>query len=466
MQGEAAAPDHDALAWCLRQPAVPHHKLAALAPDFLVISPPKTGSTWLADNLRAHPSVFVPAVKEVKYFTSYFRWLDLNWYLDQFAPAGGRRKGEASPSYALLPVERIRLLRRLLPDVKLVFLMRDPVARAWSHAKHTYRFREANFAAAAGPLEAVSDGQWRDNFRHEWTLASGDYLGQLRRWLSVFPPEQLFVGFYEAIAHAPRALLREVFAFLGVSPDVDLAAFPVEEKVLPGLPGELPPALRATLRRLLAGRTRELASFLGARLGLRPPPEWQASLGPAGDGPAAAGPGPAPEVFARERDDRYLAGVLEQEEAFPSAPLLVREGYRGYDIVYYRGRLYALDRALGRVAVNEASEDELRRLQGQGGCFIAPSLAEVQELVDAHVFAQAQAGLRAAGADLRAAREQVAYLARRLNRLESRVQDAEAGLAPLPPARVLVTRLLRGAWRRVRPLVRGEWRRDPAAVKA
>ena len=46
-------------------------------PQFLVISPSKTGSTWLADNLRCHPQIFVPAVKEVKYFSSLFKWLNL-----------------------------------------------------------------------------------------------------------------------------------------------------------------------------------------------------------------------------------------------------------------------------------------------------------------------------------------------------------------------------------------------------
>ena len=127
--------------------AGPHDELSALRPDFLIISPPKTGSTWLAANLRLHPQVFVPDIKEVKYFSSFHRWLDLGWYLDHFAPAEGRLKGEASPSYAILPVERIRLVRRLFPDVKLIFLMREPVGRAWSHARHNHRYREANFVA-------------------------------------------------------------------------------------------------------------------------------------------------------------------------------------------------------------------------------------------------------------------------------------------------------------------------------
>ena len=120
----------------------------------------------------------------------------------------------------MLPVGTIRLIRRLLPQVKLIFLMRDPLARAWSHAKHNFGYREANFASRTAAFEAVPDRQWRENFAHDWPLANGDYLGQLRRWLSVFPREQLYVGFYESLARRPETLLRDLFGFLGIDPDV------------------------------------------------------------------------------------------------------------------------------------------------------------------------------------------------------------------------------------------------------
>ena len=162
-------------------------------PDFLVISPPKTGSTWLADNFRHHPRLFVPAIKEVKYFSCFCNWLDLGWYLDHFRAAPGTIRGEASPSYSILPPDRIRLVRALLPDVKLIFLMRDPIARAWSHARHNFRYREARFADCQHDFDDVPESIWHEAFRHEWSLASGDYLGQLRRWREVFPREQFFV---------------------------------------------------------------------------------------------------------------------------------------------------------------------------------------------------------------------------------------------------------------------------------
>src|SRR5271166_5821623 len=116
--------DRDTLTWWLQQIGVPFDRFRAQRPDFLIISPPKTGSTWLANNLRRHTQIFVPSIKEIRYFSSFFKSLDLSWYLDQLAPGSGQSKGEASPSYALLPVDRIRLIRWLVPDVKIVFLMR------------------------------------------------------------------------------------------------------------------------------------------------------------------------------------------------------------------------------------------------------------------------------------------------------------------------------------------------------
>src|SRR5215813_11373523 len=320
MEGDAVALDHAFLLWCLQQPEVPHHKLARLCPDFLIVSPPKTGSTWLAANFRCHPQLFVPAVKETRYCSSFFKWLDLGWYLDHFGPAAGRVKGEASPSYALLPVGRIRLIRRLLPPVKLIFLMREPIARAWSHAKHNYRYAEANFASCTTSFKGLSDRHWRENFAHEWPLASGDYLGQLRRWLSVFPREQLYVGFYESIARQPETLLRDLFAFLGVNPAVDLSSFPIVERILPGLADALAPSLEPSLHQLLHRRTVELTCFLREHFNLEPPPEWHGIL-EAREVKGDNAPVPvAPEVFRREFDESYLCQVLEQEETFPEPP--------------------------------------------------------------------------------------------------------------------------------------------------
>lgn len=252
--------------------------LAACLPDFLVISPPKTGSTWLARNLSCHPGVFVPECKEVDYFSSYYRWLGLDWYLNYFRDAANLVGGEASPSYSILPVRTIRLVRALMPDLKLIFLMRDPVGRAWSHARHNYRYRETNFASCNADLDAIPDMMWRENFVQGWALASGDYLGQLRRWTSIFPKEQIYVGFYESIGRDPESLLRNILGFLRVEALPDLSSLPISKKILGGLDKKLPSNLLPFLRDLLGDRTAELADLLGAEFHLTLPEEWQMTL--------------------------------------------------------------------------------------------------------------------------------------------------------------------------------------------
>jgi hypothetical protein len=454
MQTDTLVPDRDALAWLLSQLGIPWSRFAAHRPDYLIISPPKTGSTWLADNLRRHTEVFVPSIKEVKYFSSFFKALDLGWYLDQLAPGAGRVKGEASPSYALLSVERIRLIRRLVPDLKIVFLMRDPIGRAWSHARHCHLYREANFTSCERPFEAIGDREWMANFSHDWCLASGDYLGQLRRWLSVFPREQLHIGFYEDLARDPETLLRDVFALLGVRRDVDLSGFPVRERILVGPPGELTPSLRRGLHRLLHRRTVELAGFLREHLGLTPPPGWQEVLTPPD---CADEPLPEPAApFARDFDDRYLSGVLELEEAFPTAWSPVLGAYRGYNLVWHRGQLWAVSVHVGNHQPRDISEADFRRYASEGRCFVAPTLAAVKDQVDQHIFERSEEQLRhvpTLRAGLDNAQWRLESLEADFREVANELRKVQAELYWLWPWFALVHRVLRPAWHRLRVLL-------------
>lgn len=456
---EQTAHGRDTLAWWLQQMGVPHSRFKAQCPDYLIISPPKTGSTWLADNLRRHPQIFVPSMKEIKYFSSYYKALDLSWYLDQIAPGEGRIKGEASPSYALLPVERIELIRLLMPEVKIVFLMRDPIGRAWSHAKHNYRYREANFTGTTAAFDAVGDREWMDNFTEDWTLASGDYLGQLRRWLSVFPREQMYIGFFESIANQPETLLREVLTFLGADGDVDLGDYPLRERILPGLKGKLSPILESSLHGLLYDRTRELADFLRTRLDLAPPAEWRDILAsPKPDGREPVVPSDCP-AFVREWDDRYLAGVLEQEEAFPSAWCPVIGAYQGFNLVYQRGLIYALDVNLGNISPAEIGESQLRLYRDAARCFVAPSLAEVKARIDQHVFDRTEARL----AELPALHRSLANLERVVENQAIALRQLENDLHWLRPWLAFAHRVFRPAWQRLRAVC---GRKRPAKQRA
>jgi hypothetical protein len=343
----------------------------------LIISPPKTGSTWLVANLRCHPRIFVPAIKELKYFSTYYQWLDLNWYARHFQAAGDRLKGEASPSYSVLPRQMIQALRELISELKLIFLMRDPVARAWSHARHNWHHREANFRSRAGTFETVADDDWRENFRHPWPLASGDYLGQLRRWLSVFPRRQIFVEFLERIHTDPVGLLSAIMEFLGVPPPADWLAYPTREIILPGAAMTISNGLQDDLRLLLEERTRELGAFLKEEFGLCTEDRWVETLTANGRPADGASSHMSPtNFFAHDLDNARLETLLLENDS--AGPRVIEKEYHGYQIVLHRGRFIALALALGEVDLENLDGAEV---PVRGDVLVAASLESAKEAV-------------------------------------------------------------------------------------
>ena len=187
----------------------------------------KSGTTWLYENLRCHPQVFLTEQKELYYFSHSFHDGTLRYYAKRFAPGATKVRGEITPGYALVPLERIRFIKRVMPDVKLVFLARNPVSRSWS---------EAVMNLVVKPNRAMTDVT-DDMFIRYVTRGDcprrSDYVEILNRWLSVFAPEQLFIGTLDEVTTRPQQLLQRLFAFLQISADVDWRAFPFDKIIVP-----------------------------------------------------------------------------------------------------------------------------------------------------------------------------------------------------------------------------------------
>lgn len=195
-------------------------------PDFLGIGFMKCGTTWLYENLRLHPDIFMSDEKEIRYFSGAAYWGSLADYAAKFASAGDRLAGEISPPYAWLPPSRIALIRRVMPEARFLLMLRDPVARDWSRARHLFASRGAAIEEAAHDdiLAVLREGS---------ALRHGGYTGVIDRWSNAFGEDHLFVGLYEHIAERPEELFRRVCAFLGVRTDLDWSAFPLRKVIVP-----------------------------------------------------------------------------------------------------------------------------------------------------------------------------------------------------------------------------------------
>ncbi len=210
-------------------------------PDFLGIGAVKAGTTWLHHQLCRHPELYLPPIKPVRYFDRH-RHKPLEQYAALFAPAGRRVCGEVSASYSTLDDQTLAWLRQELPHLRLILLLREPRARAWSEARMEFAHLRRR------PLGSVSEQELCAFLASAPCVAYGDYPAILRAWRSAFPAEQLLVGLYEDIDQRPGELLRGVFRFLGVRDDAPLHPGDLQQRVFAGSPWPIPPRCAALLR--------------------------------------------------------------------------------------------------------------------------------------------------------------------------------------------------------------------------
>lgn len=232
-------------------------------PDFLIIGAQKAGTTWLKRNLDQHPDIYMPNLlnasdpTEVRYFDKHFHE-SLRSYSNIFKNGANKVKGEKTPNYCTIPQERIRFIRSIMPDVRLVFMIRNPIERTWSHAV-------MNLVKFSGKkIEEISDAKFRRHFIR--SKERSDYPMILDRWLSVFPEKQLYVGFFEDIATCPKKLLSETFAHLGVTQNVDWKAFPYHQLINKGPRAPIPEKHRSFLEWMHAADIETLYRRFGSRV--------------------------------------------------------------------------------------------------------------------------------------------------------------------------------------------------------
>jgi hypothetical protein len=201
-------------------------------PQFLIIGTQRGGTTSLYNGLVQHPKIYGSSIKEVHYFDLNFGKGPL-WYRSHFPLARRRVRGtkeiagEASPYYLLHPRVPARV-QELLPDVKLIVMLRNPVDRAISHYHHMVRLGWEQLsleeAIAREPLRLAGEADriradphyHSANYRHYSYLTRGLYYEQLINWSSHCARERFLILSSEAFFRSPRGVLNSVFVFLGL----------------------------------------------------------------------------------------------------------------------------------------------------------------------------------------------------------------------------------------------------------
>lgn len=212
-------------------------------PDFLLIGVPKAGTTALHAALAPHPGLYLSAVKEPKFFLSdgppparggpgdvqtyqehVWRRSDYEALFD--AAPEGALKGESTPFY-LYDLDAQARIKRIVPEAKLIALLRNPIDRAhsnWSHLWAAGLEPERDFVRA---LEAEPERK-AAGWAHFWHyVGQGLYGRQLEHLYSLFPREQVLLLKYRDLRDAPVDTLDRVARFLGVEPGL-LDAVPSE----------------------------------------------------------------------------------------------------------------------------------------------------------------------------------------------------------------------------------------------
>jgi Sulfotransferase domain len=241
-------------------------------PDFLILGAQKAGTTALYAYLRWHPEITGPSFKEVSFFDRHYAHGE-RWYRAHMPVRRSGVVGEASPSYLFHPLAPARVAQ-MLPEARLIALLRSPVDRAFSHYQHELALgrEQLTFEDALAREDERMQGELErmladpSYFSHAWWnytyAARGRYAEQLERWYAAFPRERVLVLLTDDLASDTAGTYRRTLDFLGVS-ERALESYP---RIFEREYGEMDQGTRARLEQEFAEPNRRLADLLGREL--------------------------------------------------------------------------------------------------------------------------------------------------------------------------------------------------------
>lgn len=171
-------------------------------PDFLGIGAQRAGTTWLHNCLKEHPALCLPSKKELHFFDTNYE-NGLQWYREKFEPQQGQLVGEITPNY-YHHKDALARIKQDLPDVKLIYIIREPISRAVSQYE---LYKDNEFEGRT--LEQLVD---QKESLIEFSL-QGKHLEHIYQQ---FDKSNVLVLFYDELNTQPEVFVKKVYEFLGV----------------------------------------------------------------------------------------------------------------------------------------------------------------------------------------------------------------------------------------------------------
>jgi hypothetical protein len=181
-------------------------------PDFFLIGAAKSGTSSLFGYLNRHPDIYIPSIKEPEYFSRqsvYAR--GEKWYKNLFTGAEENQMcGDASTTYSRWPhtLDSPKLIAKLLPRAKFIYIMRHPIDRMYSHYAHHMRF---------GINMSFEEALKKNQIYFSCSL----YMYQIERYLRFFSNKSFLFLFQSDLRANPRKVLKDITDFLELR-NVDL----------------------------------------------------------------------------------------------------------------------------------------------------------------------------------------------------------------------------------------------------
>src|SRR5206468_9450843 len=209
-------------------------------PDFICVGPQKTGTGWLYQQLESHPDFWMPPIKELHYFDKLSRTktalprprderdlcflegirslsgqshIDLENYARLFESKGSLLSGDISPTYSILNDEIIERVVSYFPNLKVIFLARDPVDRAWSQLSMGVRL------GMISPFDVTNIDEVIRSLLNPGVLSLSHPSKIVARWRRYVRPDLFRIYFFDDLERDPAELRRSILHFLGSDPN-------------------------------------------------------------------------------------------------------------------------------------------------------------------------------------------------------------------------------------------------------